>query len=111
MDDPALSLALVYAWALEHPEHYSVWVNPYKSVKYAGRFQGRDTMQCVAVGGHFRKKIGYKLFPLNLRLTCHFDKDIALAHYMTPPLEYWCERTRDANGVLLPKMQWLTVVR
>ena len=77
-------MALVYAWAVQNPEMYCSWVKPYRAIKYAG--EGR--LQSVFVGGHFRKRAGFRLFPGNIRLTCKFEHDLAFPRYLEPPIIY-----------------------
>ena len=107
--DASYAIALVHAWATEHPEWYSTWVNPYKSIKYAGYIDGRPHLQSVSVGGHYRKRTGYRLFPVNLRLTCKFEQDLGRPRLMSPPLSCYEERY-DEDGFLIPKRRRVTVV-
>ena len=107
--DSSYAIALVYAWAMENPEYYSSWVNPYKAIKYGGYIDGKPHMQSVSVGGHYRKRIGYRMFPTNLLLTCKFDTELGKQRYMTPPLACYQERW-DEDGFFIPKRHRQTVV-
>lgn len=59
------ALLILDDWLGINDEYYHLWIDAYRSIKYSGsRLQGYKT---VYVGGHYRKKVGFTIFPENLR--------------------------------------------
>ena len=63
------AIALVHAWLVDNPEHYSTWVAPYTQLRYAP-----PHWNAVLVGGHFRRRVAYKSLLPSLACVCKFER-------------------------------------
>lgn len=72
MTEPSYALALVFAWLLDNPEYYSVYVAPYSQLRWFDNGR-RPGVQSVHVSGHYRRKAKYANLLPAIRATCKFE--------------------------------------
>ena len=81
--DNAYALGLVYAWLMEHPEHFCSWVAPHTQLRYNNKTR---KMGAVSVGGHWRRMCGWKNVLPALLCTCKFELVCKPKYLSAPPM-------------------------
>jgi hypothetical protein len=98
-----LAIALVYAWLLQNPHHYSSWVNGYVQTHWDGT---RHVSKRVS--GHWRRRADWASVLPSLRGVCKFDREIVRPVALGPPVRTIRQR-RDDDGELIPRKYRVTV--
>ena len=103
-----LVLALVYAWLLDHPAYYSVWVNSYSQMRWIKMPRRYPILTAKLVGGHWRRRADWGDVVLNLKLVCNFDRTLTLPRTLVPPMRSRRQR-RQEDGTLIPRPYRATI--
>lgn len=92
------AVALVYAWLLEHPEHYSAYVRGYTQLRYS---PSERRLIATRVAGHYRRRADWASVLPSLACTCRFER-LATPKALEPPLAVSRHRY-DADGEFVPR--------
>lgn len=90
------AISLVYAWLLEHPEHYCSYVRPYTQLRWCPT---RESVLACRVGGHWRRLADWASLLPALRCTCKFEV-LAKPRYMSTPLGVAKGRWTEDGGMI-----------
>lgn len=96
MHDVAVSL--VWAWLVEHPEHYCAWVNSFTQLRWSPK---ENRMLATRVGGHWRRLACWARVIPALNCVCKFER-IGKPKYMGVPPSVARGRW-DEEGTYIPQ--------
>lgn len=106
MHDKSLALSLVRAHLLDNPSYLS-WVSSYTIVKWCKQ---KKKVDCIRVGGHYRRKALYAKLLASLQATCKLQEfAFPNATTIAPPVKAFKERW-DKDGSIISirrrQLQW-----
>jgi len=91
-------IALVWAWLMEHPEHYCTYVNAFTQLRWS---PSEKKLLAVRVGGHWRRLANWGRVLPSLGCVCRFER-LVKPRYVGTPLEAHKERW-DHEGEFIPQ--------
>jgi hypothetical protein len=92
------ALALVYAWLIEHPEHYCSYVRPYTRMQWSP--VDRNVLAC-RVGAHWRRLADWAHVLPAMQCTCKFEVLSTPKHLGTPLTAH--KRRWEEDGTMIPR--------
>lgn len=95
------AFSLVYAWILQNPDWLCTWVQPHLTLRWDKK---TDHIVSMPIEGHYRRRRGAGKCPLNLALTCKFDRTWSKNHLIPAPAEARRQRKND-DGTIIPREQ------
>ena len=95
--DKSYAVSLLWTWLMQNPDYYMSYVAPYTQLRYIGN----DKSVCaVKVGGHYRRKEGYRWLVPSLSCVCKFER-LCRPRGMGVPVRAARQRW-DEDGRLIP---------
>ena len=94
-------IALVYAWLMDHPEHYCTWVESYVQLRY-DRASKRNV--AVEVGGHWRRNAKFGALVPALRCVCKFEI-LRAPRVLEIPMRCYKKRRDESGSLIHPKLR------